>query len=109
MSDADKEEILNFAGLAEISAAAMRVLVLDDDKSDIDRAKSWVRMRCQESAKMLDFCASRIVALETFVSQLIKVKAITDTPEFGVLLDELMTNMEEESAEYNAEETDNDN
>jgi hypothetical protein len=109
MSDNDDEEIINFAGLAEISAGAMRVFVLEDSKSSIDLAKPWVRMRCRESAQMLDFCASRIAALEQFVDKLTKVKAITDAPEFGVLLDELMTSMEEESAKYRAEENDNDN
>lgn len=108
MSD-DDIEIVNFAGLAEISAAAMRVFVLDNSKSNIDRAESWVRMRCEESAEMLDFCANRIKALEQFVTELTKVKTITEAPEFGKLIDELMTNMEEESEEYRAEKNDNDN
>lgn len=100
----DDNDILNFAGLAEISAAAMRVLVLDNTKSDIDRAQPWVRMRCEESAKMLDFCASRINALENFVTQLTKVKTITDAPEFGEFIDALMTSMEEDSREYRNKE-----
>lgn len=95
-----EEEIVNFAGLAEVSAATLRVLVLDNAKSDIDLAKPWVRMRCEEAAKMLDFCAGRIDALERFVDKLTKVKTITDTSEFREFLDELMTNMEEESEEY---------
>lgn len=103
----ESAEIINFAGLAEISAAAMRVFVLDNAKSNIDCAESWVRMRCEESAQMLDFCANRINALEQFVTQLGNVKAITAVPEFGELLDELMTSMEEESAEYRADEGEN--
>jgi hypothetical protein len=99
----DADEIINFAGLAEISAGAMRVFVLDDSKSNIDLAKPWVRSRCRESAQMLDFCASRINALEQFVDKLTKVKKITDTSEFRAFLDELMTSMEKESEEYRAE------
>ena len=95
-----EEKIVNFAGYAEISAATIRVLVLDNDKSGIDRAEPWVRMRCKEASRMLDFCAERINALEHFVNELTKVKAITDTPEFGEILDELMTDMEEESAVF---------
>lgn len=106
MSAEDDIEIVNFAGLAEISAGMLRVFVLDNSKSNIDSAQSWVRMRCEESAQMLDFCASRINALEKFVDKLVKVKAITSAPEFGELLDELMTSMEEESEEYRADTED---
>lgn len=102
MSEVDDIEILNLAGLAEISAAALRVFVLDSSKSNIDRAESWVRIRCEDSAKMLDFCAKRINALEQFVTELTKVKEITAAHEFGALLDNLMTSMEKESEEYRA-------
>lgn len=100
----DDIEIINFANLAELSAGMMRVFVLDNSKSNIDCAESWVRMRCEESAKMLDFCANRINALEQFVIQLGNVKAITAAPEFGELFDELMTSMEEDSREYRNKE-----
>lgn len=93
-------EITNFAGLAEIAAAAMRVFVLEKPESGLDRAKPYVRMRCEDCEIMLDFCSSRINALEKFVNKLTQVKAITDTEEFGVLLAELLTHMEEESEEY---------
>jgi hypothetical protein len=96
----EEPKIENFAGLAEIAAAMMRVLVLEKPESGLDRAEAYVRLRCKDCEMMLDFCASRINALEQFVTKLTKVKAITDTEEFGVLLDELMTHIEKESEEY---------
>jgi hypothetical protein len=99
-------KILNLASLAELSAGTIRVFVLDDSKSNINCAKPWVQMRCKEAAKLLDFCAGRIDALERFVQQLTKVKTITDTPEFGEILDELMTSMEDDSEEYCTDDED---
>ncbi len=96
-----EEQIVDFAVLAEVGAAALRVTILDaPDRSGIDRAEPYVRRRCAECADVLDFCADRLRALEDFVTDLTEVKAITDTPEFGEILDKLMTSMEEESAEF---------
>ena len=111
MSDEQTEspEIVNFANFASLAAGAIRVFVLDNSKSDVDSAQPWVRMRCKEAAQILDFCSSRINALEEFVTKLTEVKAITDTEEFGVLLDELMTHMEEESEKFRNMDSGNDN
>jgi len=56
-----------FAHLPEISAAALRVMVLDDPKSGIDTLPEYVRFRVQEAADLLDECAERIEALERYV------------------------------------------
>lgn len=57
-----------FAHLPEISAAALRVMVLEDKKSGIDTLPGYVRIRVQEAADLLDECAERIAALEKYVA-----------------------------------------
>lgn len=56
-----------FSHLPEISAAALRVMVLNDPKSGIDTLPKYVRLRVQEAADLLDKCAERIEALEQYV------------------------------------------
>jgi hypothetical protein len=53
--------------LAEISAAALRVMVLENKDSGIDTLKPFVRFRIEEAAKTLDECAERLAALEKYV------------------------------------------
>ena len=53
--------------LAEISAAALRVFVLDNDKSGVDTLEPFVRIRVEEAAEMLDECVTRLAALERYV------------------------------------------
>ena len=101
--DPTEDKIINAAGLAELSAAAMRVFVLNKPESDLDKAQSYVRMRCEEAARMLDFCADRINALETFVTEILKHEHINTFKPARILLDDLMTAMEDASAEYNEE------
>lgn len=55
-----------YTEIAEVSAAALRVMVLDDEKSGIDRAEPYVRMRIEDAAHVLDECAARLEALESF-------------------------------------------
>ena len=57
-----------FSHLPEISAAALRVMVLNDQKSGIDTLPAYVRFRVQEAADLLDECAERIAALEKYVA-----------------------------------------
>jgi hypothetical protein len=52
--------------IAEVSAAALRVMVLNDPNSGIDKAEPHVRFRVEEAAKILDECAARLEALEGF-------------------------------------------
>ena len=72
-----------FAHLPEISAACLRVMVLDDSKSGIDTLKPYVRFRVQEAAAMLDECAKRLAALEKYVElvQAAAGKAFADLAE----------------------------
>lgn len=61
-----------YAHLPEIQAACLRVLVLDDSKSGIDKLEPWVRFRIEDAAKTLDECHELIAALETYVDAIQK-------------------------------------
>lgn len=60
-----------FAYLPEVSAACLRVMVLDDEKSGIDKLEPWVRFRIEDAARTLDQCAERMAALERYVDLVI--------------------------------------
>lgn len=64
-------EYKTLAHLPEISAACLRVLVLDNEKSGIDTLGPWVRFRIEDAAKTLDECAERLAALERYVELVI--------------------------------------
>lgn len=66
--DKEGNQYDTFSHLPEISAAALRVMVLEDPKSGIDTLPVYVRFRVQEAADLLDECAQRIEALERYVS-----------------------------------------
>jgi hypothetical protein len=51
----------------EVVAAALRVLILDDEKSGIDKLEPWVRFRIAEAADVLDRCVKNLEALERYV------------------------------------------
>lgn len=66
--DKDEKPVYNtFSHLPEVAAAALRVMVLDDEKSGIDSLESWVRFRIEDAARTLDDCARRMEALERYV------------------------------------------
>ena len=69
MSDmsAEKNEYKTLSWEPEITAACLRVMVLDSETSGIDSLKPWVRFRIQESADVLDRCAKHLEALERYV------------------------------------------
>lgn len=55
-----------FSEIAEVTAAALRVFVLENPESGIDAAQPYVRMRVEEAAETLSECAERLAALEDF-------------------------------------------
>lgn len=55
-----------YSEIAEIAAAALRVMVLENEKSGLDRAEPYVRVRIEDTVRVLDECAARLDALETF-------------------------------------------
>lgn len=55
-----------YTEIAEVAAAALRVMVLDDEKSGLDRAEPYVRIRIEDAVKVLDECAARLDTLEQF-------------------------------------------
>lgn len=55
-----------YSEIAEIAAAALRVMVLENEKSGLDRAEPYVRVRIEDAVRVLDECAARLDALETF-------------------------------------------
>ena len=69
--DFDHKEYKTLAYLPEVSAACLRVMVLDDEKSGIDKLEPWVRFRIEEAARTLDDCAKRMAALERYVELVI--------------------------------------
>lgn len=72
MEDHDqKPEYRTLAYLPELSAACLRVMVLDDEKSGIDKLEPWVRFRIEDAARTLDDCARRMAALERYVELVI--------------------------------------
>lgn len=72
--DSDDKKYVTFSHLPEISAACLRVMVLEDEKSGIDKLPGWVRFRVEEAARTLDECAKRIAALEKYVGLVIKAE-----------------------------------
>ena len=71
MEEDQKPEYKTLAYLPEISAACLRVMVLDDEKSGIDKLETWVRFRIEDAARTLDDCAKRLSALERYVELVI--------------------------------------
>lgn len=66
MEDKHKYETLSY--LPEVSAASLRVMVLDSpEKSGIDTLPAWVRFQIEEAARVLDECAEQLEALERYV------------------------------------------
>lgn len=55
-----------YSEIAEIAAAALRVMVLENEKSGLDMAEPYVRVRIEDTVRVLDECAARLDALETF-------------------------------------------
>lgn len=55
-----------FSEIAEVSAAAMRVLVLENADSGVDLAAPFVRTRIEDAVRVLEECAVRLAALEDF-------------------------------------------
>ena len=55
-----------YTEIAEVAAAALRVMVLDDERSGLDRAEPYVRVRIEDTVRVLDECAARLDALESF-------------------------------------------
>ena len=53
--------------LAEVSAACLRVMILDDSSSGIDTLHPYVRFRIEEAAELLSECSERLAALEKYV------------------------------------------
>jgi hypothetical protein len=53
--------------LAEVSAACLRVMILDDSSSGIDTLQPYVRFRIEEAAETLSECSERLAALEKYV------------------------------------------
>lgn len=51
----------------EVTAGLLRVFVLDDEKSGINKLEPWVRFRIDEAADVLDRCAKHLEALERYV------------------------------------------
>lgn len=52
--------------IAEVAAAALRVMVLDDEKSGLDKAEPYVRTRIEDAVRVLEECADRLDTLESF-------------------------------------------
>lgn len=66
-----KPEYTTMGYLPRISAAAIRVMVLDDPESRIDSCPDWVRLRIEDAEKTLRECADRMDSLERYVSLVI--------------------------------------
>lgn len=49
--------------LAEIAAACLRVMILNDPQSGIDTLKPYVRQRIAEAADILDDCSARMTSV----------------------------------------------
>lgn len=60
------ESWTTFSEIAEVAAAALRVLVLENPDSGIGRAEPFVLARIEDAAATLDECAERLAALEQF-------------------------------------------
>jgi hypothetical protein len=55
-----------YTEIAEVAAAALRVMLLDNEKSGLDRAEPYVRTRVEDAVRVLEECADRLHALESF-------------------------------------------
>jgi len=75
----------------EVTAGLLRVLVLDDEKSGIDKLEPWVRFRITEAADVLDRCAKHLEALERYVELIHEA----DREAFKDLCESTMTPSEE--------------
>jgi hypothetical protein len=68
MEDQSEEKVYKTLNeMAEVSAACLRVMILNDKDSGIDTLQPYVRFRIEEAAEMLSECSERLAALEKYV------------------------------------------
>jgi hypothetical protein len=68
MADQSEEKVYKTLNeMAEVSAACLRVMILNDKDSGIDTLQPYVRLRIEEAAEILSECSERLSALEKYV------------------------------------------